>query len=337
LASWAGIGGAAPFGGTSASGSDAGTGCEHALPEGTTLSVSSPSVAVLHGTGLAPLAVDDAFTMPAGSSLSVSPNGVLHNDLDAEGDKIVAVLVAPTSYGPLKLNADGSFTYVPQIDFVGMDEFQYLATDGTGMSAVTNVVIVVGKQSVAGPTMSLPGDDQSGTVASVSGAGGTGNSSSGSSGSATGSGSSSGSATGAGSSSGSETGDATAIVEQPTPRDTGSGTTTVTVNIGGITNTVTANGGDTSTTVETTSGGSTATVGNVSSESGVTGVTVSSVITPVPPVSVPPIVIDYTPLPTPSDHVDGDDDEGDDDEHHGDHDAGHDDEHHGDHDAGHDS
>ena len=55
-------------------------------------------------------------------------------DYDPDGDPIEAVLKEPTMMGTVVLNSDGSFTYTPKTDFVGVDRFTYVAreirTDG---------------------------------------------------------------------------------------------------------------------------------------------------------------------------------------------------------------
>ena len=45
--------------------------------------------------------------------------------------------------GELTLNPDGSFTYVPELDFVGEDTFTYRTSDGQGESAAVRVTLTV--------------------------------------------------------------------------------------------------------------------------------------------------------------------------------------------------
>lgn len=54
-----------------------------------------------------------------------------------------AVLVAPPANGTLVLNGDGSFTYVPNDGFIGVDSFSYKASDGKIDSDTAVVVINV--------------------------------------------------------------------------------------------------------------------------------------------------------------------------------------------------
>jgi len=79
-----------------------------------------------------PIAVDDAYTTAEETPLTVPAPGVLSNDTDADtGAVLEAALVAGPDHGTLTLNADGSFTYTPDADFVGTDTFRYASGDGT--------------------------------------------------------------------------------------------------------------------------------------------------------------------------------------------------------------
>lgn len=91
----------------------------------------------------APVSADDAYEVNAGSSLSIPASGILSNDSDIDGDTLSAQLSSAPTNGSLTLNADGSFTYVPNAGFGGFDRFTYVATDSVTQSRVTEVVIHV--------------------------------------------------------------------------------------------------------------------------------------------------------------------------------------------------
>ena len=75
----------------------------------------------------APVIGEDTFTVPEDGSV---PLDLVGNDTDPDGDSLVSSLVAGTTSGSLTLNADGSFNYTPDVDFVGTDSFSYRAGDG---------------------------------------------------------------------------------------------------------------------------------------------------------------------------------------------------------------
>ncbi|MCA9246607.1 MAG: tandem-95 repeat protein [Planctomycetales bacterium] len=90
------------------------------------------------------VAADDDYGVPAGTRLTVdAADGVLKNDTDPEGDSLSAQVVSPPSHGVLTLRNDGSFEYVPQVGFVGLDTFAYAADDDRDVSAAATVTINV--------------------------------------------------------------------------------------------------------------------------------------------------------------------------------------------------
>src|SRR5438045_3327726 len=89
-----------------------------------------------------PLAAnDDNYTTPEDTHLSVSAPGVLANDTDVDGDALSAVLVSNPTHGTLSLNSNGSFTYMPALNFNGIDSFTYKATDGQTQSGIATATI----------------------------------------------------------------------------------------------------------------------------------------------------------------------------------------------------
>ena len=78
---------------------------------------------------------DDALTVTAGQ-------GVLSNDSDADSPSLTATLVTQASNGVVSLSPDGSFTYTPNVGFLGSDSFTYEADDGD-FSSRADVTIAV--------------------------------------------------------------------------------------------------------------------------------------------------------------------------------------------------
>ena len=125
-----------------------------------------------------PAARNDAYSLDADTVLSVEAPGVLGNDVDANGDPLIAVLVDDVSHGTLALSADGSFVYTPDPTFCGTDLFTYEVRDPGGLSGAAtvflgvNLALVPGSQVTvrtiwadAGPYLVILGTDGADTVA----------------------------------------------------------------------------------------------------------------------------------------------------------------------------
>jgi PKD repeat protein/chitinase len=90
-----------------------------------------------------PLANSDSYSVDSPNTLNVDSPGVLSNDIEPDGDIMTANLVSPTDNGNLTLYLNGSFQYIPNSDFLGMDSFSYYAYDGNSTSDTVNVNIQV--------------------------------------------------------------------------------------------------------------------------------------------------------------------------------------------------
>jgi len=87
-----------------------------------------------------PAAVADSASTPTGTTLHVTGSGVLANDV---GTGLAATVVTSPTHGTLTLAGDGSYTYVPDAGFSGVDTFTYTATGGGGTSAPATVTLTV--------------------------------------------------------------------------------------------------------------------------------------------------------------------------------------------------
>lgn len=93
----------------------------------------------------APDARDDAFTTPRSTTLNgnvITDNGG-GADTDPDGDALVVTLGTGVSNGSLNLLSSGSFTYTPNIGFVGTDTFTYVLSDGKGSTDTATATITV--------------------------------------------------------------------------------------------------------------------------------------------------------------------------------------------------
>ncbi len=111
------------------------------IDDGTQRSVTSRVTLVVNTP---PVAADDQLTIEEDGWLTLdAESGVLHNDVDQDGDILTVTLVDPPAYGVLSLDSTGSLAYSPQRDFFGQDEFTYQIDDGTDVSPLATVRIVV--------------------------------------------------------------------------------------------------------------------------------------------------------------------------------------------------
>ncbi len=92
----------------------------------------------------APDAVDDSYSIKAGTVLTVPAAGFLANDTDADGDTVTAISIddAPDN-GIVVAFPDGSFNYTPNAGFTGTDSFVYQVADGFGGFDTATVTIDV--------------------------------------------------------------------------------------------------------------------------------------------------------------------------------------------------
>jgi outer membrane biosynthesis protein TonB len=113
--------------------------------------LSTSTTVTISVTNAAPVAMADSYTATAGVALHVNAPGVLVNDLDLDGDALMASLTAVPNHGTLAIGSNGSFTYTANGGYSGIDTFTYRAGDGLSWSAITPVTLVV---QAAAPTPS---------------------------------------------------------------------------------------------------------------------------------------------------------------------------------------
>ncbi|MFC5471491.1 tail fiber protein [Cohnella suwonensis] len=82
----------------------------------------------------------DSYSLSQNGSLTVAPSsGVLANDTNASA----AVVVAEPAHGSLTFHQDGTFTYIPNADFIGNDSFTYKANHNSASGPKTTVALSV--------------------------------------------------------------------------------------------------------------------------------------------------------------------------------------------------
>lgn len=130
----------------------------------------------MQATGDAPVAAPESYATGVDITLSIGAiAGVLANDTDVDGDLLQAILDDDVDSGDLLLNANGSFTYTPDLGYSGTDSFTYRANDAVTNSNVVTVTIDISAVGDLSILASLPMDDGVGTSAlDISGKGNNG-------------------------------------------------------------------------------------------------------------------------------------------------------------------
>src|SRR3954470_6171023 len=77
-----------------------------------------------------PVAVNDFYHDLVDQPLDISSPGILSNDGSSTGNPLSAGLFSAPKHGTLDLSNDGSFHYVPESGYMGLDSFLYFNNDG---------------------------------------------------------------------------------------------------------------------------------------------------------------------------------------------------------------
>jgi VCBS repeat-containing protein len=109
-----------------------------------TVGPATVTIEVTAAESHAPEAVEDAYSLSEDTTFTVSRSGgLLANDTDADEDPLYANLVSAPEHGTLTMGRYGSFTYTPDANFNGTDQFTYVASDLDGKSVPTIVTLTV--------------------------------------------------------------------------------------------------------------------------------------------------------------------------------------------------
>ena len=102
----------------------------------------------------APVAVPDALNAVEDAVITFAASQLLSNDTDVDGNPLRIASVTPGAGGSAVLNADGSVTFTPTLNFNGAASFSYVASDGfttSNSAAVAVTVAAVNDAPVANP------------------------------------------------------------------------------------------------------------------------------------------------------------------------------------------
>jgi subtilisin-like proprotein convertase family protein len=115
-----------------------------------------------------PTAVNDAYTTPFETPLTVAAPGVLANDDNPVPlSSMIAGLRTDPSHGSLTFNENGSFLYIPAAGYFGPDSFTYNAINTGGASNEAAVLLTVGPPTTARPPTDLYASSIVGTVVTL--------------------------------------------------------------------------------------------------------------------------------------------------------------------------
>ncbi len=90
----------------------------------------------------APAAIADALAATEDTAINFSAAQLLGNDTDANGNPLTIKSVADGTGGTVVLNANGTVTFTPNVDFNGAASFSYVATDGLPINSDSQSVVV---------------------------------------------------------------------------------------------------------------------------------------------------------------------------------------------------
>jgi len=112
---------------------------------------SNPILVTLNITAVndAPDADDDSYLTDENVELVVPVPGVLSNDEDIDSTGLTALLLTSTTHGLLTFRSNGSFNYVPEVNYRGLDGFTYRLQDPEGATHTGEVVIAVSQPPTA--------------------------------------------------------------------------------------------------------------------------------------------------------------------------------------------
>ena len=120
---------------------------DYTISDGDGGTVDQAAIIRVRGLNDAPVAREDRFFFSEDTVLqrSVLTNNGFGADFDPNGDALTVSVnpaLAPVN-GALTLRADGSFEYRPDANFVGVDRFDYVLSDGKGGTAIGTVRLTV--------------------------------------------------------------------------------------------------------------------------------------------------------------------------------------------------
>lgn len=131
--------------------------------------LSAPATVTIEVFNDAPVVHDDSYTTVPGVPFHVpATEGLLTNDSDLEGDSFAVANTGLPQHGEIDTDADGSFVYLPDPGFEGVDTFTYDVRDASWqVSGQATVTITVAPGTIASPVPTIVGTTRVGRVVSA--------------------------------------------------------------------------------------------------------------------------------------------------------------------------
>lgn len=85
---------------------------------------------------------DDSYLTDENVQVNVSAPGLLGNDTDVDSTTLQAQPTAP-GHGEVVIQANGAFSYVPAVNYRGIDTFEYRAVDEQGGATTATATVIV--------------------------------------------------------------------------------------------------------------------------------------------------------------------------------------------------
>ncbi len=113
---------------------------EFTVPEGLLIEGTNLLAIEIHQDALSSSDISmDAYLL----GKRVASAGVLANDTDPENDSLIAGRLTNPQHGTLAFNPDGTFLYIPNVNYEGVDSFTYRVTDGEFISDPATVTLTM--------------------------------------------------------------------------------------------------------------------------------------------------------------------------------------------------
>ncbi len=133
---------------------------------------SAPATVTIVVNGIPVAGADTYNNAVEDTPYNVAAPGLLVNDSDPENSPLTATKVTNPTHGSVTVNANGSFQYLPNANYFGVDSFTYKVNDGSRDSAPAQVTITIGNVNdapVGSPDLYATGPNQTLTVAAAQG------------------------------------------------------------------------------------------------------------------------------------------------------------------------